>query len=280
MLKLYNIIALIIVGCTLRAMDKSLFHLVDSYEERVYPQRTEEEELPPMLRILNKTPNKIVIRLQFEQEKPGALTLISEQAITVPYDKPLLLFKVLSYGKYRQWLNAHKLTFGWYEEPNKAAEVRKEFNGTRRLQVTIGFGGTFFGEGILRRIVGEFVPYQYGYKGFNTLIEHDVKKQECIVDIFPQVKFARENDLPILPRYVLCVPEEATEDECAFAHRVATWYWTDGEVDESLHGHVSSRFIPLIEKAYQALKSGDHTTFNEALRENRHIFMSYIEMSL
>ncbi len=284
MLKPYHFIVLlsVCISPVVMTMDRSLFHVEDPDIDQLYPRQEEVvEEAQPMLRIFNRTPHKIVVCLQFEEEQPGTLTLIEEQGITLPYDKPLKLFKVAAYGRYRKWLNTQELLLGWYKLPNKAAKVCEKFTQTKkRVKVIIDLGAALMGEGFLRRIAGEFVPYRYIYEGFTPRFEQDFKKQECMVDIFPQVKYARGRGLEVLPRYVLCVPEGATNNDYDFAFRVFAWYWTRGEVSQSLHESVSSMPIELLREAFQALRSGDDKAFREAVDKCSSIYMSSVEASL
>jgi len=122
------------------------------------------KEPVPLFRIYNDTPHKLVIRLQFWDTERVALTLIERQALTLLYNRPLVLLKVTVYGKYRQWLTAEALSAGWCQIPNKADELTQVINSKiNHHQVTIQLGGAYFGQGLLRRIVGEFCPYEVNY---------------------------------------------------------------------------------------------------------------------
>ncbi len=277
---LVALFSVVLTGFT-RAMDVSLDE-DPAVVQRHYQKPDIQEEAQPLLRILNKTPHKIVVRLQFEQEAPGALTLIEEQAVTMPFIKPMQLFSVALYGKYSQWFTMQTLTFGWYQLPNDARELGEMFKVLSRerqhyLQVTIDLDDVFWGKGRLRSIVGRFLPYKYSYKCFNPAQDKDFKKQKCLLDMFPQVKYARDNDEEVLPRYFLSVPEEATQIDLLFAYWLLNRYWTQGEIDQLVSQDESELLFQFIEKAYHTLKSGNSEAFEEALNDPQLIFPALIE---
>ena len=264
----------------------SLFQEEDPNIEELFVQDAQTEETlkkkaQPLLRLYNDTPHKIVVRIGFQRKEPGALTLISQQGITILNDEPLVLFKVTIYGRYRKYLTAEKLSLGWVELHNHATETQEKYEELREdFQITIQLGANFVPK-LLQRVMGEFVPYKCICKPFKPEMYQDFKKEDWVLQTFPQVKEIRRNNLnaKVLPRYVLCVPEHATATEIIFAYTVWQRYWIQ-QVDDSYFNNSSPILLLVLEAAYNALAIGDIEAFDQVIKENELTLLKPVERSL
>ncbi len=226
----------------------SLFFLSASFGLHAMQQQAKQ------LYIENQTPDKLIVHFQHSGElNPRAITLVPRQNYNLGNPDTLQLLDVTTYGRYKQWLTLHKLSFGYWPLTNLVDFVRKEIPGLGAAQnVTLL---------VQRRpYVGLVTPYKYG-----LMVGKLINPISILWDVFPQVKsISDENlDLPedrkkrILARYFLNAGEDATPAQITqnYTDLVAAWTPKLTSTDPAIRDEARD-VLRFLHAAYQSIING------------------------
>lgn len=223
---------------------------------------SEPSQKPKTVSIVNNTKDKLDIAYTLSHEPPTQLTLEHGEKIMLPGDlSSLKELYVNPYGQVKGWFSATTLTRGYMKGTNVAElpDVKKAQQENMSILISIKPGGkaveATVGEGYLSSIAAAVSPYSFEVYGISKpgTTGHPLLITVFLFEQFPQVLKALELKKPILPRYVLSIPESADAQAIEAAYKRIRTQW-EPKTRSSFEGE-KKLALKVIEFAEEAKKS-------------------------
>ena len=212
-----------------------------------------------ILRIKNVTGQKLEVGYH-QKGKIHKFTLVNRQEDVINDYFSVEALYVVPYGKVRGWVTTSSLPGELFKnnllktiEDLKMAQIKDQ-----SAQLTIKSGGGYLSYVFGKELAEEVSPYQYEVITIKAEEFMREKKDAVIgtlLDHFPQVKDAVQNEKRVLPRYFLNIGEGASKEVIEDAHEKLRLIWQEKK-DSSIPGEaqLAGEVLEILQAAYSKLQ--------------------------
>ncbi len=212
-----------------------------------------------ILLIKNETGQKLEVTYH-QLGKLHKSTLVNRQEDVVNDFFSVKELYIAPYGKVRGWVTSSSIPGEFFKnnllktvEDLKIAQLKDQ-----STQLTIKPGGGYLSYVVGKELAGEVSPYQYDVLIIEAEEFKKIEKKEIgtLLDYFPQVKAAVQNEKRVLPRYFLNIGEGASKEAIESAHEKLRLIWQEKK-DSPIpaEAQLAGEVLEILQAAYSKLQN-------------------------